>query len=236
MIMSTHINAPAGSIAATVLLPGDPLRAQYMAENFLTDVVRYNEVRAAYGYTGIYRGQKVSIQATGMGMPSISIYATELMRDYGVERLLRTGTCGGLAPEVKLRDIVLTQAATTDSSMIVNTFGPGVSFAPTGDFDLLRKAASIAEERKLSFHVGNVLGEDQFYNEYLDRDKLAEYGVLATEMEVPALYLLAAKFHRHALGIMTVSDHLVRDEHLSAEERQTTLNQMIELSLATATN
>lgn len=232
--MSTHINAPAGSIADTVLLPGDPLRAQYMAENFLTDVVRYNEVRAAYGYTGVYRGQKVSIQATGMGMPSIAIYSTELMRDYGVQRLIRTGTCGGLAEEVHLRDIVLAQAATTDSSMIVNTFGPGVSFAPTGDFNLLRKAATIAETSKLSFHVGNVLGEDQFYNDNLDRGKLADYGVLATEMEVPALYLLAAKYRRQALGIMTVSDHLVRDEHLSAEERQLTLNQMIELALQTA--
>ncbi|KRM55313.1 purine-nucleoside phosphorylase [Lacticaseibacillus sharpeae] len=232
--MSTHINAPAGSIADTVLLPGDPLRAQYMAENFLTDVVRYNEVRAAYGYTGVYRGQKVSIQATGMGMPSIAIYSTELMRDYGVQRLIRTGTCGGLAEEVHLRDIVLAQAATTDSSMIVNTFGPGVSFAPTGDFNLLRKAATIAETSKLSFHVGNVLGEDQFYNDNLDRGKLTDYGVLATEMEVPALYLLAAKYRRQALGIMTVSDHLVRDEHLSAEERQLTLNQMIELALQTA--
>ncbi|WP_127848626.1 purine-nucleoside phosphorylase [Lacticaseibacillus hulanensis] len=233
--MSTHIDAPAGSIAETVLLPGDPLRAQYMAENFLTEVVRYNEVRAAYGFTGIYRGQKVSVQATGMGMPSIAIYATELMRDYGVMRLLRTGTCGGLAPEVNLRDIVLAQAATTDSSMILNTFGPGVSFAPTGDFDLLRMAAQIAAKSDLNFHVGNVLGEDQFYNDNLDRGKLADYGVLATEMEVPALYLLAAKYRRQALGIMTVSDHLVRDEHLSAKERQTTLNQMIELSLQTAT-
>lgn len=233
--MSTHINASAGSVAATVLLPGDPLRAQYMAENFLTDVTRYNEVRAAYGYTGLYRGQKVSIQATGMGMPSMAIYATELMRDFGVERLLRTGTCGGLAPEVNLRDIVLAQAATTDSSMIVNTFGPGVSFAPTGDFQLLQTAANLAQKNELTYHVGNVLGEDQFYNEQLDRTRLADYGVLATEMEVPALYLLAAKFRRQALGIMTVSDHLLRDEHLSADARQTTLNQMIELALDTAT-
>ncbi len=233
--MSIHIDAPAGSVADTVLLPGDPLRAKYMAENFLTDVTRYNEVRAAYGYTGVYRGQKVSIQATGMGMASISIYATELIRDYGAERLIRTGTCGGMAPDVKLRDIVMAQATTTDSGMIVNTFGPGISYAPTADFQLLRTAVGIAESSGLSYHVGNVLGEDRFYNDDIDRQKLTDYGVLAAEMEVPALYLVAAKYQRQALGIMTVSDHLLRDEHLSSSDRQTTLDEMITLSLMTAT-
>lgn len=232
--MSTHINAPAGSIADTVLMPGDPLRAQYMAENFMTDVTRYNTVRNAFGFTGTYKGKRISVQATGMGIPSISIYATELMTEYGVQNLIRTGTCGGLAPEVKLRDVVLGQAASTDSSIIANTFGPGLYFAPVADFGLLQTAYQVASDAGYRTVVGNVLGEDRFYNDELDKTKLADYGILATEMEAPALYLLAAKYHRRALALMTVSDQLLRDEHLSADERQTTLDDMIRIGFEVA--
>lgn len=232
--MSIHIDAPAGAIAKTVLLPGDPLRAKYMADNFLEDVTQYNSVRDAFGYTGTYAGKRISVQATGMGIPSIAIYATELMRDYGVQNLIRTGTCGGMAADVQLRDIVLAQAASTDSSIIANTFGPGMYFAPTADYTLLRTAADNAARAGLRTTVGNVLGEDRFYNDEMDRQKLVDYGVKATEMETPGLYLLAAKYHRRALAIMTVSDHLQRDEHLSASERQTTLDAMIKLAFTTA--
>jgi len=232
--MSTHINAEPGSIADTVLLPGDPLRAQYMAENFMTDVTRYNTVRNAFGYTGLYKGKRISVQATGMGIPSISIYATELMTQYGVQNLIRTGTCGGMAADVNLRDIVLAQSSTTDSSIIANTFGPGVYFAPTGDFDMLQRAYQVAQDAGYRVKVGNVLGEDRFYNDELDKKKLADYGVLATEMETPALYLLAAKYHRRALAVMTVSDQLMRDEHLSADDRQLTLNDMIKIGFEVA--
>ncbi|WDF82501.1 purine-nucleoside phosphorylase [Lacticaseibacillus pabuli] len=232
--MSTHINAAPGSIADTVLLPGDPLRAKYMAENFMTDVTLYNTVRNAFGYTGLYKGKRVSVQATGMGIPSISIYATELMTEYGVQNLIRTGTCGGMADTVNLRDIVLAQSSTTDSSIIANTFGPGVYFAPTGDFDMLQRAYKVAQDAGYRVKVGNVLGEDRFYNDELDKGKLADYGVLATEMETPALYLLAAKYHRRALALMTVSDQLMRDEHLSADDRQLTLNDMIKIGFEVA--
>lgn len=193
----------------------------------------YNTVRNAFGYTGTYQGRRVSVQATGMGIPSISIYATELMKDYGVKTLIRVGTTGGLAPQVKVRDIVLAQGATTDSSIILNTFGAGLYFAPLADFGLLETAAQLAREDDLRCHVGNVLGEDRFYNDEMDRQKLIDYGVLATEMETPALYLLAAKYHRRALAILTVSNHLVTGEETTAQERQTSFDDMIRLALKT---
>ncbi|KRN21989.1 purine-nucleoside phosphorylase [Lacticaseibacillus camelliae] len=231
--MSTHIDAPQDAIADVVLLPGDPLRAKYIAETYLDDPVLYNTVRNAFGYTGTYQGRRVSVQATGMGIPSISIYATELMKDYGVKTLIRVGTTGGLAPQVKVRDIVLAQGATTDSSIILNTFGAGLYFAPLADFGLLETAAQLAREDDLRCHVGNVLGEDRFYNDEMDRQKLIDYGVLATEMETPALYLLAAKYHRRALAILTVSNHLVTGEETTAQERQTSFDDMIRLALKT---
>ncbi|WP_203623934.1 MULTISPECIES: purine-nucleoside phosphorylase [unclassified Lacticaseibacillus] len=231
--MSTHIDAPKDAIADVVLLPGDPLRAKYIAETYLDDPVLYNTVRNAFGYTGTYQGRRVSVQATGMGIPSISIYATELMKDYGVKTLIRVGTTGGLAPQVKVRDLVLAQGATTDSSIILNTFGAGLYFAPLADFGLLETAAKLARETNLRCHVGNVLGEDRFYNDEMDRQKLIDYGVLATEMETPALYLLAAKYHRRALAILTVSNHLVTGEETTAQERQTSFDDMIRLALQT---
>ncbi|OUC72357.1 purine-nucleoside phosphorylase [Lacticaseibacillus paracasei] len=232
--MSTHIDAPKGVIADVVLLPGDPLRAQYIAENFLDNAQRYNTVRNAFGFTGTFEGRRVSVQATGMGIPSISIYVNELIQDYGVKTLIRVGTAGGMGENVKVRDVVLAQGSSTDSSIILNTFGAGLYFAPLADFNLLREAANLADTSAIRYHVGNVLGEDRFYNDEMDRQKLIDYEVLATEMETPALYLLAAKYHVHALSILTVSNHLVTGEETSAQERQTSFNDMIGLALGVA--
>ncbi|MCT2893594.1 purine-nucleoside phosphorylase [Lacticaseibacillus paracasei] len=232
--MSTHIDAPKGAIADVVLLPGDPLRAQYIAENFLDNAQRYNTVRNAFGFTGTFEGRRVSVQATGMGIPSISIYVNELIQDYGVKTLIRVGTAGGMGENVKVRDVVLAQGSSTDSSIILNTFGAGLHFAPLADFNLLREAANLADTSAIRYHVGNVLGEDRFYNDEMDRQKLIDYEVLATEMETPALYLLAAKYHVHALSILTVSNHLVTGEETSAQERQTSFNDMIGLALGVA--
>ncbi len=232
--MSTHIDAPKGAIADVVLLPGDPLRAQYIAENFLDNAQRYNMVRNAFGFTGTFEGRRVSVQATGMGIPSISIYVNELIQDYGVKTLIRVGTAGGMGENVKVRDVVLAQGSSTDSSIILNTFGAGLYFAPLADFNLLREAANLADTSAIRYHVGNVLGEDRFYNDEMDRQKLIYYEVLATEMETPALYLLAAKYHVHALSILTVSNHLVTGEETSAQERQTSFNDMIGLALGVA--
>ena len=228
--MSTHIDAPKGAIA-DVLLPGDPLRAQYIAENFLDNAQRYNTVRNAFGFTGTFEGRRVSVQATGMGIPSISIYVNELIQDYGVKTLIRVGTAGGMGENV---NVVLAQGSSTDSSIILNTFGAGLYFAPLADFNLLREAANLADTSAIRYHVGNVLGEDRFYNDEMDRQKLIDYEVLATEMETPALYLLAAKYHVHALSILTVSNHLVTGEETSAQERQTSFNDMIGLALGVA--
>ena len=232
--MSTHIDAPKGAIADVVLLPGDPLRAQYIAENFLDNAQRYNTVRNAFGFTGTFEGRRVSVQATGMGIPSISIYVNELIQEYGVKTLIRVGTAGGMGENVKVRDVVLAQGSSTDSSIILNTFGAGLYFAPLADFNLLREAANLADTSAIRYHVGNVLGEDRFYNDEMDRQKLIDYEVLATEMETPALYLLAAKYHVHALSILTVSNHLVTGEETSAQERQTSFNDMIGLALGVA--
>ena len=230
--MSTHIDAKKSDIAPIVLLPGDPLRAKYIAETYLTDAVCYNTVRNAFGYTGYFEGVRVSVQATGMGIPSMSIYATELMVDYDVQVLIRVGTAGGLSPEVKVRDVILAQGSTTDSSIILNTFGAGMYFAPLADFKLLDQAYHEAQAQGLSVQVGNVLGEDRFYNDEMDRHKLIKYGVLATEMETPALYLLARKYHRQALAILTVSNHLITGEETTAIERQTSFDDMIALAFA----
>lgn len=230
--MSTHIDAKKSDIAPIVLLPGDPLRAKYIAETYLTDAVCYNTVRNAFGYTGYFEGVRVSVQATGMGIPSMSIYATELMVDYDVQVLIRVGTAGGLSPDVKVRDVILAQGSTTDSSIILNTFGAGMYFAPLADFKLLDVAYHEAQAQGLSVQVGNVLGEDRFYNDEMDRHKLIKYGVLATEMETPALYLLARKYHRRALAILTVSNHLVTGEETTAIERQTSFDDMIALAFA----
>lgn len=231
--MSVHINAKKGDIADTILLPGDPLRAKYIAETFLEDVVLYNEVRNMFGYTGTYKGKRISVQGTGMGVPSISIYVTELMNEYDVQKLIRVGTCGSIHKDVKVRDVIIAQSASTDSKMNEIIFN-GVNFAPTANFDLLLKAYNAGKEKGLNLKVGNVFTEDVFYNEHAEHEKWAQYGILALEMESSALYTLAAKFGRQALSILTVSDHLLTGEVTSAEERQLTFNDMIVVALDAA--
>ncbi|MBM7607687.1 purine-nucleoside phosphorylase [Ureibacillus composti] len=231
--MSIHINAKQGDIAEIILLPGDPLRAKYIAENFLENATIYNEVRNMFGYTGTYKGHRISVQGTGMGVPSISIYATELMQEYGVQKLIRVGTCGAIQKDVKVRDVILAQSATTDSKMNDIIFN-GLSYAPTADFDLLYKAYNAGKAAGLNLKVGNIMTADMFYSEENQNEKLARYGVLAVEMESAALYTLAAKFGRQALSVLTVSDHIVTGEATTSEERQTTFNDMIVVALEAA--
>lgn len=231
--MSIHINAKKGEIADTILLPGDPLRAKYIAETFLEDVVQYNEVRNMFGYTGTYKGKKISVQGTGMGVPSISIYVTELMQEYDVQKLIRVGTCGAIQKDVKVRDVIIAQSASTDSKMNEIIFN-GLDYAPTADFDLLLKAYNAGLEAGLSVKVGNVFTADMFYGEENQNEKLARYGVLAVEMESAALYTIAAKFNRQALSVLTVSDHILTGEATSSEERQSTFNDMIVVALEAA--
>jgi len=233
--MSTpHIEAKQGDIAETVLLPGDPLRAKYIAETFLEDVVRYNTVRNAFGYTGTYKGQKISVQGTGMGIPSMLIYAEELITEYGVETLMRVGSAGGMKEDVNIRDVVLAQAATTDSNINRQTFNNQVDFTPIADFDLLKKAYEIGTEKEMKVRVGNVLSADRFYNDELDKMKLADYGVLATEMEAAGLYSVAAKHNKRAIALLTISDHLITGEETSSEERERTFEDMMIIALETA--
>jgi purine-nucleoside phosphorylase len=229
--MSTHIQARQGEIAEHILLPGDPLRAKYIAETFLEDVTCYNQVRGMLGFTGTYRGKRVSVQGTGMGAPSISIYVNELIREYGVQNLVRVGTCGGIQKDVNVRDVIIAMTACTDSNMNRLTF-PGFDFAPCASFDLLKKAHDAGMKKGLPVRVGNVLTADVFYRESMEPvKKLGEYGVLAVEMETTALYTLAAKYGVNALSILTVSDHIFTGEETSSEERQTTFNDMILMAL-----
>ncbi|GGE29865.1 purine nucleoside phosphorylase DeoD-type [Pullulanibacillus camelliae] len=232
--MSVHIGAKKGDIAETVLLPGDPLRAKYIADTFLEDVACYNEVRGMYGFTGMFNGQRVSVQGTGMGIPSISIYVNELIQEYGVKNLIRVGSCGGMQENVHVRDLILAQASSTDSSMNRHVFS-GFDFAPTAHFDLLYEAYRLGKEKGFTIHVGNVFSSDMFYrDDQAPVKKLMEYGVLAVEMETTALYSLAAKHGVNALAILTVSDHLLTGEETTSEERQTTFNEMITLALEAA--
>lgn len=232
--MSVHIEAKAGQIAETILLPGDPLRAKYIAETFLTEVEQYNRVRNMFGYTGLYKGERISVQGTGMGLPSMMIYAEELITSYNVQNFMRVGTAGGMKMDVKVRDVVLAQGATTDSSINRHTFHNQVDFAPLANFDLLKTAYEVGIEKGMNMKVGNVLSADRFYNEELDKKKLADYGVLAVEMEAAGLYTLAAKYNRKALAILTISDHLVTGEETSSDERERTFDDMMIVALETA--
>lgn len=233
--MSVHIGAKKGDIAETILLPGDPLRAKYIADTFLEDVSCYNEVRGMYGFTGTYKGEKISVQGTGMGVPSISIYVNELIQSYDVKQLIRVGTCGAIQKDVNVRDVILASTSSTDSQMNRMTFG-GIDFAPTADFELLKHAFDAGKEKGLHLRVGNVFTSDSFYrdNSLELMEQLASYNVLAVEMETTALYTLAAKYGRQALSVLTVSDHILTGEETSAEERQTTFNEMIEVALQAA--
>ncbi len=232
--MSIHIEAKEGEIASTVLLPGDPLRAKYIAENFLTDAICYNEVRGMYGYTGTYKGKRVSIQGSGMGIPSISIYLNELITSYKAENLIRIGSCGSMQANIKIRDVVLAMSASTDSHINKIRFN-GMDYASTANFNLLKKAYDVAFKKDIPVKVGSVLTTDTFYNDDPNSWKhWANYGVLAVEMETAVLYTLAAKFKVNALSILTVSDSLVTREETTSEERQKTFNQMVEVALELA--
>ena len=232
--MSTHINAPEGAIAEAVLLPGDPLRAKFIAENFLDDAKLVNNVRGVQGYTGKYEGKPVTVMASGMGMPSIGIYSYELYNFFGVENIIRIGSTGSINEDVKVRDIVFALGASTNSNYARQFELPGV-FAPIADFGLLKKAVDNAEMLGASYHVGNVLSSDTFYDAQDDaNDRWIKMGVLCIEMETAALYMNAAKAHKKALGMFTVSDHILTGEALSAEERQTSFRQMMEIALKTA--
>ncbi|MGO2773553.1 MAG: purine-nucleoside phosphorylase [Brachybacterium tyrofermentans] len=229
--MSIHIGASPDQIAPYVLMPGDPYRARWIAETFLEDPVQYNDVRGMLGYTGTYAGVRISAQGSGMGQPSMAIYAQELFDDYDVQAIVRVGTCGGLSEKVSVRDVILGTAASTDSAMNVPRFRQ-VSYAPAADFDLLRIAADVAEEKMLPVVAGGLYSADQFYNpDPTITATLAEYGVLGVEMEAAALYTLAAQFSRRALAICTVSDHLVTGEETSSQERQETFEDMIVVAL-----
>lgn len=232
--MSVHIAAKNDEIADTVLLPGDPKRAKWIAENFLENAVCYTDIRGMLGFTGTYKGKRISVQGTGMGIPSISIYITELMKDYGVKTLIRVGSAGSYQEDVKIRDIVVALSTSTDSNINNRRF-KGASFAPTVNFDLLSKVLKTAEEKNIKIKAGNILTSDEFYNDdpsYFK--KWAEFGVLAVEMETAALYTLASKYKAKALSILTISDSLVSPEITSSEEREKTFNEMIELALETA--
>ncbi|MEE8564388.1 MAG: purine-nucleoside phosphorylase [Atribacterota bacterium] len=229
--MSIHIGAKEGDIASTVLLPGDPLRAEYIAENFLTGTNCYNKVRGMYGYTGVYKGKRVSIQGTGMGIPSISIYLNELITSYKAKNLIRIGSCGSMQPDIKIRDVILAMSASTDSHINKIRFN-GMDYAPTANYNLLKRAHDIASEKDIALKIGSVLTSDTFYNDDPNSWKhWANYGILAVEMETAVLYTLAAKFKVNALSILTVSDSLVTREETTSEERQKTFNQMVEVAL-----
>lgn len=231
--MSVHIGAAVGEIADKILLPGDPLRAKYIAETFLTDPKLYNNVRGMLGYTGTYKGQRVSVQGTGMGMPSATIYAHELIVDYGVKKLVRVGTCGALDKDVHVRDLIIAQGAATSSSMVEKNFQQ-FHYPPIGDFDLLLKAYNFSKAKGFTTHVGNVLSEDTFYkDDMVETLKLADLGVLGVEMEAAALYYLGAKYHVQTLAVMTVSDHMITGETTTSAERETTFKDMMEVGLET---
>jgi len=233
--MSIHIGADAGQIAEAVLLPGDPLRAQYVAETYLENSECYSQVRGMLGFTGTYQGKKVSVQGTGMGIPSISIYVHELIAEYDAKRLIRIGTCGALQEDMKLGDVVLAQAASTDSAVNRIRFN-GCDFAPAASFELLIKAYEAACERGVGVRVGAVLTTDTFYSDDPDSWKLwARYGVLAVEMETAALYTLSAGHRVQGLSILTVSDSLVTKEIATAEQRQQGYTTMMEIALQVAT-
>ena len=228
-----HNNAKKGDIAKTVLMPGDPLRAKFIAENYLDNPVCYNEVRGMYGFTGTYKGAPVSVQGSGMGMPSIGIYSWELFNEYGVENIIRVGTAGSIADNVQLRDVIIGMSASTDSAYANQYRLPG-TYAPTASWKLLSAAVKAAEAKGSRFHVGNIFSSDVFYD---DADSLAEWkkmGVLAVEMEAAALYMNAARAGKNALCILTVSDCPFRGEKTTAEERQLTFCDMMEIALEAA--
>lgn len=233
--MSVHIEAERQAVAERVLLPGDPLRAKFVAENFLTNVVCYNKVRNMFGFTGLYKGVRVSVQGTGMGMPSLSIYANELFDFYNVQKAIRIGTAGALQKDVELRSVVLAMSACTDSAINVHRFS-GLSFAPTASWELLKKAADAANVLKQKVSIGTIFSSDIFYDDAANWKLFAKYGALAVEMETAELYSLAAKYRREALAIFTISDSLVTGETTNSHEREQTFTQMMHIALDAVTD
>lgn len=233
--MSTpHNNAKVGEIAKTVLMPGDPLRAKYLADTYLEDVHQFNAVRNMFGYTGLYKGKKVSIMGSGMGMPSIGIYCHELYNQYGVESIIRIGSCGAIREDVHLRDIIIAQGACTDSRFAHQYELPG-TFSAISTYDLLEKAVEKAKEKNVSYHVGNIISSDVFYHaDEGSAQKWASMGCLGVEMESYALFATAAYFNKKALTLLTVSDSLVTHEETTAEEREKTFTAMMEIALEIA--
>ena len=233
--MTPHNHAKPGDYAEAVLLPGDPLRAKWIAETFFESPKLVNSVRNCLGYTGTWKGKPVSVQASGMGQPSLAIYVHELINVYGVKSLIRVGTCGGLNAKVKVRDVILAQAASTDSAIVKGRFG-AFNFAPMADFGLLRSAADKADAKGLKYHAGNMLSSDIFYHEdgFAGYDKLPAHGVIGVEMEAAVLYTLAARFDVKALAICTMTDCLITKEEIDAEARQSSLTDMVELALDVA--
>ena len=232
--MSIHISAKPGDIAEAILLPGDPLRAQFIAETFLDQAACFNKVRGMLGYTGSWKGQRVSVMGTGMGMPSLSIYVNELIRSYGVKKLVRVGTCGALTESVKVRDLILALSASTNSAVNKVRF-QGMDYAPAPSFRLLQHAYEAARARSLPVHVGKILSSDSFYAPDPEQWKLwAQYGVLGVEMETAELYTLSAQFGVEALAVLTVSDHLVTGGDTTSEERERSFGSMVEVGLAAA--
>lgn len=226
-----HIMAEKNEIAETVLLPGDPLRAKYIAEHYLDNINCYNEVRGMYGYTGFYKGKKISVQGTGMGLPSHSIYVNELISVYGAKRLIRIGSAGSINNNVDVLDIVLAQSASTNSAINKRRFH-GMDYAPTANFKLLSKAYDVAINMGANVKVGNVLSSDLFYDDTEISIKLwSDYGVLAVEMETAELYTLASKYGVEALSILTISDHVFKGIETSPKEREESFTQMMEIAL-----
>ncbi|GAB3265522.1 purine-nucleoside phosphorylase [Alteromonas gracilis] len=233
--MSTHIGAEPGQIAPTVLLPGDPLRARWIAETFLEGATCYTEVRGMYGYTGTWQGHPISVQGSGMGQPSMAIYVNELFREYDVQQVIRVGSCGALTERVGVRDLIIASGACTDSSMNRLRFH-GLDYAPVADFGLLSAAYDAARVRQdVTAHVGLIFSSDSFYSPRTElMGPMVDHGVLAVEMEASALYTLAAQHDRRALAICTVSDHIVTGEETTAAEREQTFGPMVEIALAAA--
>lgn len=228
-----HMNAAPGDFAETVLMPGDPLRAQYIADTYLDDVRRVTDVRNMWGFTGAYKGMPVSIMAHGMGIPSVSIYMTELVSDYGVKRVVRVGSCGTSHPDVKLRDVIIAMGASTDSNCNRMRFG-GYDYAALASFNLVQKAVAAAEKNKVRYHVGNIFSADLFYTPDPDMfETMAKYNVYGVEMEAAGIFAIAAEHDVEALAVCTVSDDIVTGDALSSDERQTTFDEMILVALET---
>lgn len=232
--MTIHIGAAPGDIAETVLMPGDPYRAKWAAESFLTDARQVNAVRGMLGYTGTWNGHPVTIQGSGMGMPSLSIYANELIRDYNAQTLIRIGSCGGMQDHIGLRDVILAMTATTVTSPSSTIFRE-VNFAPCADWSLLRAAAAAAEAKGTTTHIGGIYSSDTFYDERPDlNEQMVRHGILGVEMEAAELYTLAARYNRRALAVLTVSDHLISGEALHADHRERSFEDMVEIALHAA--